>query len=77
MIGTHEFSSAVYYRYAAVNLGLLADADHLGKLSVEERRKVVEAFIRATLMAVPGARKNPMNAHTLPGCVLGIFKSAG
>lgn len=77
MIGTLEFSSAVYYRYAAVNLDLLADADHLGKLSVQERRMVVDAFIRATLMAVPGARKNSMNAHTLPGCVLGIFKSAG
>lgn len=77
MIGTLEFSSAVYYRYAAVNLGLLADADHLGKLSAVERRQVVDAFIRATLQAVPGARKNSMNAHTLPGYVLGIFKSAG
>jgi CRISPR system Cascade subunit CasC len=77
MIGTLEFSSAVYYRYAALNLDLLADADHLGKLSVDERRKVVDAFIRSTLIAVPGARKNSMNAHTLPGFVLGIFKSAG
>lgn len=77
MIGTLEFSSAVYYRYAAVNLDLLADPDHLAKLSVEERREVVDAFIRATLLAVPGARKNSMNAHTLPGCVLGIYKSAG
>jgi len=77
MIGTLEFSSAVYYRYAAVNLDLLADKEHLAKLSAEERRKVVDAFIRATLMAVPGARKNSMNAHTLPGCVLGTFKSIG
>jgi CRISPR system Cascade subunit CasC len=77
MIGTLEFSSAVYYRYAALNLDLLADADHLAKLSVDERRAVVDAFIRATLMAVPGARKNSMNAHTLPGFVLGTFKSAG
>jgi CRISPR system Cascade subunit CasC len=77
MIGTLEFSSAVYYRYAALNLDLLADANHLGKLSVDERRLVVDAFIRATLMAVPGARKNSMNANTLPGYVLGTFKSAG
>ena len=77
MIGTLEFSSAVYYRYAALNLDLLADADHLAKLSAEERRKVVDAFIRATLKAVPGARKNSMNAHTLPSYVLGIYKSAG
>jgi len=77
MIGTLEFASAVYYRYAALNLDLLADADHLAKLSVDERRRVVNAFIRATLMAVPGARKNSMNAHTLPGYVLGTYKSAG
>ena len=77
MMGTLEFSSAVYYRYAALNLGLLADASHLGKLSAEERRAVVDAFIRATLQAVPGARKNSMNAHTLPGYVLGTYKSAG
>ena len=77
MIGTLEFSSAVYYRYAALNIGLLADDAHLGKLSGDERRGVVDAFVRATLQAVPGARKNSMNAHTLPGYVLGTYKSAG
>jgi CRISPR system Cascade subunit CasC len=77
MIGTLEFSSAVYYRYAGINLDLLSDADHLNLLSVEQREKVVDAFIRATLQAVPGARKNSMNAHTLPGYALGIFKGAG
>ncbi len=77
MIGTLEFSSAVYYRYAAINLDLLADEGHLGKLSSGDRRKVVDAFIRAALQAVPGARKNSMNAHTLPGFVLGSFKAGG
>jgi CRISPR system Cascade subunit CasC len=77
MIGTLEFTSAVYYRYAAVNLGLLFDEDHLAKLATDERRKVVDAFIRATLLAVPGARKNSMNADTRPGFVLGIYKRAG
>lgn len=77
MIGTLEFSSAVYYRYAALNLDLLADDAHLARLSAEERRQVVDAFVRATLLAVPGARKNSMNAHTRPGYVLGTFKSAG
>jgi CRISPR system Cascade subunit CasC len=77
MIGTLEFSSAVYYRYAGLNLDLLADADHLARLSLEQRKQVVDAFIRATLQAVPGARKNSMNAHTLPGYALGTFKGAG
>jgi CRISPR system Cascade subunit CasC len=77
MIGTLEFSSAVYYRYAALNLDLLADAEHLGGFSSEERQKVVSAFIRATLEAVPGARKNSMNAHVRPSYVLGTYKSVG
>jgi CRISPR system Cascade subunit CasC len=77
MIGTLEFSSAVYYRYAALNLDLLADQSHLGALTQEERQKVVDAFIRATLEAIPGARKNSMNAHVKPSYVLATFKSAG
>jgi CRISPR system Cascade subunit CasC len=77
MMGTLEFSSAVYYRYAALNLDLLADKEHLGGLSAQERQKVVSAFIRATLEAVPGARKNSMNAHVRPSYVLGTYKSAG
>jgi CRISPR system Cascade subunit CasC len=77
MMGTIEFTSAVYYRYAAVNLDMLADDNHLGKLTLDERKKVVDAFIRATLMAVPGARMNSMNANALPGYVLGVYKSSG
>lgn len=77
MMGTLEFSSAVYYRYAALNLDLLADESHLGGLSAEQRREVVSAFIRATLEAVPSARKNSMNAHVKPSYVLGTYKSTG
>jgi CRISPR system Cascade subunit CasC len=85
MTGTLEFNSATYYRFAALNLDMLTDKDHLGPLNEEgkgvvtqeERRKVVEAFIRATLMAVPVARKNSMNGNTLPGFVLGIVREKG
>lgn len=77
MIGTLEFNSAVYYRYAAVNLDLLFDSDHLGKLTTDERKQVLAAFIQATVMAVPGARKNSMNASVPPSYVLGIYKEAG
>ncbi len=77
MIGTLEFNSAVYYRYAAVNLDLLFDADHLAKLTTDERKKVLAAFIKATVMAVPGARKNSMNASVPPSYVLGLYKDAG
>jgi CRISPR system Cascade subunit CasC len=77
MTGTLEFTSATYYRYASLNLDLLSDADHLGALSSDERKTVVDTFLRAVVLAVSGARKNSMNAHTLPGCVLGLVKDQG
>lgn len=77
MTGTLEFTSASYYRYVGLNLDLLADTDHLGALSEAERRSVVETFLRAAILAVPGARKNSMNAHTVPGYVLGLVKDKG
>ena len=77
MIGTLEFNSALYYRYAALNLDLLADPRHLGGLPPEDRKAVVAHFINATLEAIPGARKNSMNAHTRPGFVLGTVKENG
>ena len=68
MIGTLEFTSAVYYRYAALNLDLLADKDHLGDpgLAKDQRRAVVDAFVRAVVLAVPPARHNAMTAPTGP-----------
>jgi CRISPR system Cascade subunit CasC len=77
MTGTLEFTSGTYYRYAALNLELLADAAHLGALAAAERKEVVDTFLHAAILAVPGARKNSMNAHTLPGYVLGVVKDKG
>jgi len=77
MIGTQEFVSAVYYRYVGLNLGSLGDGYHLGDLPAKDRRRVVDTFLRAVVLAIPGARKNSMNAHTLPGYVLGLVKDKG
>jgi CRISPR system Cascade subunit CasC len=77
MIGTLEFNSATYYRYTAINLEQFACEKNLGKLSSDQRRLILKDFIRATLIAVPGARQNSMNAATLPFEVLGIRKDKG
>lgn len=77
MLGSLEFNSAVYYRYSALNLDLLFQKGHLEKLTQEERKDLVEAFIRSTLMAIPTARRNSMNSHALPSFVLGIIKEKG
>jgi CRISPR system Cascade subunit CasC len=77
MTSTLEFNSATYYRFAALNLDMLADADHLQSMTKEERQSVVRTFIEATVKAVPGARKNTMNGNTLPVYVLGIVRNVG
>lgn len=77
MIGSLEFNSATYYRYIAINLDLLAAPSHLGGLSEDERKAILRAFIQSALTAVPNARKNSMNAGTLPHEVLGIRKDKG
>ena len=77
MLGSLEFNSAVYYRYVALNLDILFQDSHLGKLTAPERKDLVDAFIRSTLMGMPKGRQNSMNAHTLPAFVLGSIKKIG
>ena len=77
MTSTLEFNSATYYRFAALNLDMLADEEHLGNLTREERQNVVRTFVSATVMAIPGARKNTMNGNTLPAYVLGVVREKG
>lgn len=77
MIGSLEFNSATYYRYVAINLDLLAAPSHLGGLSNDERKDILRTFIKAVITAVPNARKNSMNAGTLPHEVLAIRKDKG
>jgi CRISPR system Cascade subunit CasC len=77
MTSTIEFNSATYYRFAALNLDMLADAAHLGSLSREDRQNVVRTFVEATIKAIPCARKNTMNGNTLPAYVLGVVRETG
>lgn len=77
MTGTLEFNSATYYRFAALNLDMLADADHLKSMTIDERKDVVRTFLEATIKAVPTARKNGANANTVSDYVLGIVREKG
>lgn len=89
MMGSLEFTSAVYYRYVGLNLDLLyyqKDNDgkptanlacFLGGEHLQTRKNIVDAFLRSSILAVPGARKNSMNANTDVDYVLGIVKDKG
>lgn len=72
MMGTLEFNSATYYRFAALNLDLLKE--NLSVMKPEERQEVVKTFVKSTLMAMPMAKKNSMNGNTLPGFVLVVIR---
>jgi CRISPR system Cascade subunit CasC len=77
MTGTLEFNSATYYRFAALNLDMLFDKDHLACLELKERKEVVKAFVKATLQAIPIARKNSMNGNVPPSYVLCVLRDNG
>lgn len=77
MTSTLEFNSATYYRFAALNLGVLADNGYLGSMTKEERREVVRTFLESTIKAIPQARKNTMNGNTMPVYVLGVVRENG
>jgi CRISPR system Cascade subunit CasC len=71
-IDTLEFNSACYYRYVGTNLDLLWDQVHLGHFAENERRAVLDTFLRSAILAVPGARKNSMFGFSPPAFVLGL-----
>ncbi|MDO5581636.1 MAG: type I-E CRISPR-associated protein Cas7/Cse4/CasC [Planctomycetia bacterium] len=74
-IGTLEMNSACYYRYIGLNIDLLFDNDHLGKLESPERKAILATFLKAVIEAVPGARKNSMFGFTRPQFVLGLVRT--
>lgn len=66
MLGTVEFNSACYYRYAAIDLEKL-----VGNLQGDKElaMKAAEAFLRASIYAVPTGKQNTFAAHSLPGFI--------
>ncbi|AOS64802.1 type I-E CRISPR-associated protein Cas7/Cse4/CasC [Actinoalloteichus hymeniacidonis] len=74
MIGTVDFNSACYYRYANVDLGQLlknldGDADLLARTA--------SAWLHAFVQARPSGKQNSMAALTMPHTMLGVVRDAG
>ena len=74
MLGTVEFNSACFYRYANVDTAQLAE--NL-KGDDELTHKTVEAFLRAAVTAIPTGKQNSMAAHNPPSFVLVVAREAG
>ncbi|MCC9312507.1 type I-E CRISPR-associated protein Cas7/Cse4/CasC, partial [Kitasatospora sp. RB6PN24] len=73
MIGTVDFNSATLYRYAAVDVNLLAR--NLGQGLDENEpvtpvRRAVEAFLEGFISSLPTGKINTFGNHTLPDAVV-------
>lgn len=74
MLGTVEFNSACFYRYANVDVDQLQR--NLGG-DVELAMRALEAFIRASISAVPTGKQNSMAAQNPPSLVLAVVRQSG
>lgn len=74
MLGTVEFNSACFYRYA--NIDIAALLRNL-KGDTELARQTVAAFIRATVDAIPTGKQNSMAAHNPPTLVMAVVREHG
>ena len=74
MMGTIDFTSACYYRYSAINIPQLKE--NL-RGDIELCKATLEAFIKASVIAVPSGKQTSMAAHDPPSLVLIIVREEG
>tara|TARA_R110002072_G_scaffold302354_1_gene484881 strand:- start:59323 stop:60873 length:1551 start_codon:yes stop_codon:yes gene_type:complete len=74
MMGTVEFNSSCFYRYANVDLGQLLS--NLGG-DQELAERTVAAFLRASIQAIPTGKQNSMAAQNQPSFVLAVVRDSG
>ena len=74
MIGTIEFNSACYYRYANVDMQQLTK--NL-KNDTEQAHKALRAFIQAMIEAVPTGKQNTFAAHNMPSLIAVVVRDSG
>lgn len=73
MMGFAAFDSACFYRYACIHWPQLVATLQDGDLA----RRTVEAFLRASIAAVPSGKQNSFAAHNPPSLALGVVRRNG
>lgn len=74
MLGTIDFNSACYYRYANVDLTQLTK-NLQGDIDLMQR--TARAWLLAFINAVPSGKQNSMAARTMPDTLLGVVRERG
>ncbi len=74
MLGTIEFNSACYYRYANVDVTQLAKNLRGDR---ELARRTLRAFLHSSVTAIPTGKQNSMAAQNVPSLVLAVARHSG
>ncbi|ACZ40834.1 type I-E CRISPR-associated protein Cas7/Cse4/CasC [Sphaerobacter thermophilus] len=74
MLGTVEFNSACFYRYSNIDVDQLIE--NLGG-DVDLARTTVEAFLWASIHAIPTGKQNSMAAQNPPSFVMAVVRDRG
>jgi len=89
MIGTVGYNSSCFYRYSVVDFdqlvrNLLGGREAAAKATAPEHREgftlartTVEAFLHASVAAIPTGKQNTFAAHSRPGFILAIVRDSG
>lgn len=72
MLGTVEFNSACFYRYACLDTTQLTRNLKDAALT----RNAIAAFMRAFVTAIPTGKQNSMAAHNLPSLVMAVVRDS-
>lgn len=74
MMGTVQFNSSCFYRYAVLDVDALAkNLD--GDSALTER--AVRAFVQGFVTAIPTGKQNSMAAHNFPSYIMAVVRDKG
>lgn len=74
MMGTVQFNSACFYRYANIDIEQLKKNLHADE---ELARKTIEAFLHAAVTAIPTGKQNSMAAQNPPSFIFAVVRDSG
>ena len=74
MLGTQEFNSACFYRYANIDLKQL---EHNLQADRELALSGAQAFLESFIMAIPKAKQNSTAAQNLPSFIMIVVREKG
>lgn len=79
MMGTVAFQSGCFYRYACLDVDALSKnlAGSEKEDATRLTRETVEAFLKASALAIPTGKQNSMAAQNLPSYMLAVVRKEG